>query len=68
MFIWVGCKVVIFDKEEMKKIVLNEVNFFNCKLVFVDCVVILYLFKNVDEKFGLILCVNYLGDLGCMEI
>lgn len=55
-------------KKKLKKIAFNEVNFSNCKLAPADCAAILHLLKNVDEKFGLILRANYLGDLGCIEI
>ena len=55
-------------KRKLKKIAFNEVNFSHWKLAPADCAAILHLLKNVDEKFGLILRANYLGDLGCMEI
>lgn len=55
-------------KGKLKEIAFNEVNFSNCKLAPADCAAILHLLKNVDEKFGLILRANFLGDLGCMEI
>ena len=53
---------------KMEEMSFDEVWFSQCKLAPADCTAILHLLKNRDEKFTLHLGLNFMGDLGCMEI
>ena len=53
---------------KMEEMSFDEVWFCHCKLAPADCTAILHLLKNRDEKFTLQLGLNFMGDLGCMEI
>ena len=53
---------------KMEEMSFDEVWFCQCKLAPADCTAILHFLKNHDEKFTLHLGLNFMGDLGCMEI